>query len=150
MLTSTAELPAQLAVHPDSGEAKEGDDSIAKMASALLDDTTDQDRDSSQHSIEHLRQVRHSKTTPNLKGGFCSEVFESANGSYNSQSIFESRKATNRSVNRSLFRESYESTKQLGRKGKGALTKMKNSVVDMLQSPKIAVGKKKGNITFRT
>ncbi len=145
MLTSTAELWAQLAVHPDSGEAKEGDDSIAKMASALLDDKVDKDRDSSQHSIEHPRQVRHSKTTPDLKRGFNSQVFESANDSYNSRSIFESRKSTNRSVNRSLFRESYESTKQLGRQGKGALVKIKNSVLDMLQIPK-----KEGNITFRT
>ena len=90
MLTSTAMPPAQLTVHPDSGEA---DDSIAKMASALLDDTTDQERDSSQHSAEYLHQVRHYKTTPNLKGGFCSQVFESPNGSYNSQPIFEARKA---------------------------------------------------------
>jgi hypothetical protein len=146
MLTSTAMPPSQLTVHPDSGEA---DDSIAKMASALLDDTTDQERDSSQHSAEYLDQVRHFKTTPNIKGGFCSQVFESANGSYNSQPIFEARKTPNRGLNRSLFRESYESTKELSRKGKGALTKMKNSVVDILQggSPKKL---EKGNITFHT
>jgi hypothetical protein len=138
MLTSTAVPPAQMTAHPDSGEVVEGDDSIAKMASALLDDTEDHMRDSLQHIREHHPQARRSKTTPNL-----SNVKQVA-GLENKKAFpeppamifnenFRAHKATSRGINRSLLRDSYESTKEIGRKGKRVLSKMKNSVVDILQ-----------------